>query len=96
MKSAIFPLGITFLSVLFFRDHHLESGFTFLQSVNENNRKRICMVRADKFPNPENILDILSILIWVQTVCRGYQQTTKIVASMEKVNGKLSIRKSLS
>ena len=26
---------------------------------------------------------VLSILIWVQTVCKGYQQTTKVAASKE-------------
>ena len=25
--------------------------------------------------------DILSVMIWVQTVCKGYQQTTKFAAS---------------
>ena len=25
--------------------------------------------------------DILSVLIWVKTVCKGYQQTTKVAAS---------------
>ena len=25
--------------------------------------------------------DILSVLIWVKTVCKGYQQTTKVMAS---------------
>ena len=30
--------------------------------------------------------DILSVLIWVQTVCKGYQQTTKVTASLERVN----------
>ena len=29
---------------------------------------------------------ILSVLIWVQTVCTGYQQTTKVVASKERVH----------
>ena len=29
--------------------------------------------------------DILSVLIWVQTVCKGYQQTTKVTASKERV-----------
>ena len=30
--------------------------------------------------------DILSVLIWVQTVCNlGYKQTTKVAASMERV-----------
>ena len=29
--------------------------------------------------------DILSVLIWVQTVCKGYQQTTKFTASKERV-----------
>ena len=28
---------------------------------------------------------ILSVLIWVQTVCKGYQQTTKIAANKEGV-----------
>ena len=27
--------------------------------------------------------DILLLLIWVQTVCKGYQQTTKVAASEE-------------
>ena len=27
--------------------------------------------------------DILSARIWVQTVCKGYQQTTKVAASKE-------------
>ena len=30
---------------------------------------------------------ILSVLIWVQTVYIGYQQTTKVVASKERVKG---------
>ena len=30
--------------------------------------------------------DILLVLIWVQTDCKGYQQTTKIAASKERVN----------
>ena len=29
--------------------------------------------------------DILSVLIWVQTVCKGYQQTTKVAASKGRV-----------
>ena len=29
-------------------------------------------------------MDILSVLIWVQTVCIGYQQMTKVAASNEK------------
>ena len=29
--------------------------------------------------------DILSVLIWVQTVCKGYQQTTKVASSKERV-----------
>ena len=28
--------------------------------------------------------DILSVLIWVQTVCKGYQQTTKVATSKER------------
>ena len=28
--------------------------------------------------------DILSVLIWVQTICKGLQQTTKVAASKEK------------
>ena len=30
--------------------------------------------------------DILSVLIWVQTVSKDYQQITKVAASKEKVN----------
>ena len=30
-------------------------------------------------------IDVLSILIWVQTVCKGYQQMTKVDASKEKI-----------
>ena len=29
---------------------------------------------------------ILSVLIWVQTVCKGNQQTKKVAASKERVN----------
>ena len=29
--------------------------------------------------------DILSVLIWVQTVCKGYQQMTKVATSKERV-----------
>ena len=32
----------------------------------------------------------MSVLIWVQTVCKGYQQMTKVAASKERV--KLSLR----
>ena len=30
--------------------------------------------------------DILSVLVWVQIVCKGYQQTTKVGTSKERVN----------
>ena len=30
--------------------------------------------------------DSLLVLIWVQTICKGYQQTTKVAASKERVN----------
>ena len=34
--------------------------------------------------------DILSVLIWVQTVCKGYQQTSKVATySKERVSAKL-------
>ena len=29
--------------------------------------------------------DIKSVLIWVKTVCKGFQQTTKVAANMERV-----------
>ena len=29
----------------------------------------------------------MSVLIWVQTVCKGYQQTTYIAVSNERVGG---------
>ena len=29
---------------------------------------------------------LLTVLIWVQTVCKGYQQMTKVGASRERVN----------
>ena len=29
---------------------------------------------------------LLSVLIWIQTVCKGYQQKTKVAASKERVN----------
>ena len=29
--------------------------------------------------------DILSVLIWVQTVCKGYQPKTKVIPSIERV-----------
>ena len=30
----------------------------------------------------------MSVLIWVQTVCKGYQQTTKVAVVKERVNKK--------
>ena len=35
-----------------------------------------------------NSLDILSGLIWIQTVCKGCQQMTKFAASRQKVKKK--------
>ena len=29
--------------------------------------------------------EVLLVLIWVQTVCKGYQQTTKVAANKERV-----------
>ena len=34
--------------------------------------------------------DVLSVLNWVQTICKGYQQTTKVTASKVRVNGDVS------
>ena len=34
----------------------------------------------------ESRSDILASLIWIQTVCKGYQQTTKVATSGERVN----------
>ena len=31
-------------------------------------------------------IDVLLVLIWVQTICNGYQQMTKVAASKERVN----------
>ena len=36
--------------------------------------------------------DILSVMIWVQTVCKGYQKTIKFTTSRERVN---RLRKSM-
>ena len=33
--------------------------------------------------------DTLSVLIWVQTVCKGYQQTSKVAASKAIVKAQL-------
>ena len=35
--------------------------------------------------------DILSVLIWVQPVCRGYWQTTNVATSKERVNSDKSL-----
>ena len=32
-----------------------------------------------------NSLDLDQVLIWVQSVCKGYQQMTQVAASKEKV-----------
>ena len=34
--------------------------------------------------------DILSGLIWIQTICKGYQQMAKVTASKERIKGKIS------
>ena len=36
--------------------------------------------------------DVVSVLIWVQTVWKDYQQTTKVAATKEKVNMSLGMR----
>ena len=33
------------------------------------------------------------VLIWLQTVCKGYQETTKVAASKERVSNTESIKK---
>ena len=33
--------------------------------------------------------DILSVLIWVQTVCKDHQQTTKVAAGRQRADGLL-------
>ena len=33
-----------------------------------------------------DLADILSVLIWVQTVCKGYQQTTNVAVSSDSVS----------
>ena len=37
--------------------------------------------------DPEGFQEVcsMSVLIWVQTVIKGYQQTTKVAASKERV-----------
>ena len=32
----------------------------------------------------------MSVLIWVQTVCKGYQRTTKVAPSKERINSPIS------
>ena len=34
----------------------------------------------------QTVEDVLSLLTKVQTVCKGYQQTTKVAAGKERVN----------
>ena len=40
--------------------------------------KKYCVIYAIQY-------DFLSVLIWVQTVCKGYQQMTIVAISMERV-----------
>ena len=40
--------------------------------------------------------DVLSVLIWVQIVCKGYHQTTKVVASKERFKPIVLVQKELS
>ena len=40
--------------------------------------------------------EALSVLIWVQTVCKGYQQTTKATDSKERVKKKCPCLNKLS
>ena len=41
-------------------------------------------------------IDILSVLIWVQTVCKGYQQMRKVATSKERLKPVLLLIKSVS
>ena len=43
-------------------------------------------IRMSKSLDPDQVRR-LSGLIWVQTVCKGYQQTTKVATSGERVKG---------
>ena len=36
--------------------------------------------------------EILLVLIWVKTVCKGYQKTTKIPASKDRVKSEVGIK----
>ena len=63
------------------------SKLTFLKIFSE----RYQSVR--QFGSKSGLTDrtyVLSVLIWVQTVCKGYQQMTKVAASKEVVNAPVS------
>ena len=41
-------------------------------------------------------ISILSVLIWVQTVCKGYQQMTKVSTSKERLSQSFNMNAQLS
>ena len=42
-------------------------------------------ISQEHYQSVQNRTKALSVLIWVQTVCKGYQQTINVVASKERV-----------
>ena len=64
---------LSLLSADFFKIIFFEK---FFQELLSESQTVLIQIRAD----------ILSVLIWVQNVCKGYQQTTKVAASKERVN----------
>ena len=61
----------TFCQLLTFSNNH------FFKSSFSNT------IRVSKSLDPDQ--DQHSVLIWVQTVCKGYQQKTKVAAGIERV-----------
>ena len=57
----------------------------FLQILNKLFLKKIRNTIRESNGLIQIRTDVLSVLIWVQTICKGYQQTTKVAADKERV-----------
>ena len=59
---------------------------TFHNQLFKKNYFRNAMGLLNRFDQIRTDVLRMSVLIWVQTLCKGYQQMTKVAASKERLN----------
>ena len=78
----IFTLGILLVIVFAFLTLCMLAKFSWANFF-QKNYFRNCIIVSNGLDQVRT--DILSVFIWIQTVCKVYQQTTKVAASKERV-----------